>query len=182
MTLSGDCFRTLSWFSRSSLPMWASLLALTARAIGADALIRHPCARGQFSRLPEHVDRHAAARVEIAADAQAPWPQHAHELRADRDRAGLVEGAVIAEAVEIELQRLRLDEPGPRHVVDDQGGEIGLPGHRAHDGEFGKGEAGKEIHPRIFGLGTRSSTALSGTAGIAVGRPSCGVRFDIASD
>ena len=38
--------------------------------IGADALIGRPDAGGKLSRLPEHVDRHAAARMEIAADAQ----------------------------------------------------------------------------------------------------------------
>jgi hypothetical protein len=54
--------------------------------------------------------------------------------------AVLVERAVIAKAVEIELERLRLHEPAARHVVDHQRGEIGLAGHWAHQGEFREGK------------------------------------------
>ena len=43
---------------------------LAAAAIGRDALVRHPDAGRQFALLPEHVDRHAAARIPVAADAQ----------------------------------------------------------------------------------------------------------------
>jgi len=38
-------------------------------AIGRDALVGHPHALGQFAGLPEHVDRDAAARIPVAADA-----------------------------------------------------------------------------------------------------------------
>ena len=59
----------------------------------------------------------------------------------DRERAVLVEGAVIAEGAEKELQRLAFDDRGLGHVVDDEMGEIGLAGDRAERGELGAGEA-----------------------------------------
>ncbi len=42
--------------------------SLAAGAVGGDALIRRPHAAWQFSGLPEHIDRHAAARMKIAAN------------------------------------------------------------------------------------------------------------------
>jgi hypothetical protein len=42
--------------------------SLAAGAVGGDALIRRPHAARQFSGLPKHIDRHAAARMKIAAD------------------------------------------------------------------------------------------------------------------
>jgi hypothetical protein len=94
-------------------------------------LVRHPHAGRQLAGLPEHVDRHAAARIPIAAYAQPFRPQPGNELLADRDRAILVEGAMIAEAGEIELQGFRLNQPLGRYVVDDQMGKIRLSGDRA---------------------------------------------------
>ncbi len=40
-----------------------------AAAIGRDALVRRPDILRQFAGLPEHVDRNAAARIPVAADA-----------------------------------------------------------------------------------------------------------------
>ena len=57
--------------------------------------------------LPEHIDGHAAARVPVAADAQIVRLEKASEPLADRHRAVLVEGAVVAEGGEVELERLR---------------------------------------------------------------------------
>ena len=71
------------------------------------------------------------------------------ELLADRDRAFLMERAMIAETVQVKLERLRLHEPSLRHVVDDQRGEVGLAGDRAHHGEFGEGEARDVIRVRM---------------------------------
>jgi hypothetical protein len=48
--------------------------SLAARAKGGDALIRRPHAARQFSGLPEHIDRHAAARMKIAADTKPFGP------------------------------------------------------------------------------------------------------------
>src|SRR6266581_3557981 len=66
-----------------------------------DALIRYPESRRQLAPLPEHIDRHAAARIPVAADAQPLRLDRRDELLGDRDRAVLVEGAVVAEAREI---------------------------------------------------------------------------------
>src|SRR5262245_22645163 len=52
-----------------------------------------------------------------------------------------MEGTVIAERAEIELQGLRLDEPSLRNIVDDEMSEVGLTSHRAKRGEFWRGEA-----------------------------------------
>ena len=46
------------------------LIARLAAAIGRDALVGQPQALGRRAGLPEHVDRHAAARIPVAADAQ----------------------------------------------------------------------------------------------------------------
>ena len=40
-------------------------------AIGRNALVGNPHSLGQLAGLPEHVDRNAAARIPVAADAQA---------------------------------------------------------------------------------------------------------------
>ncbi len=77
-----------------------------AAAVGGDALVGQPHAAGKRARLPEHVDRHAAARVPVAADAQELRLQQSDEALADGQRAVLVEGTVVAERAEVELQRL----------------------------------------------------------------------------
>ena len=60
---------------------------------------------------------------------------------ADHDRAILVEGAVIAEAGDIEFQRFGFQQPLARHVVDHEMREIRLARDRADRGEFRRGEA-----------------------------------------
>ena len=55
--------------------------SLTIRARDTcDALIGRPDAGGKLAGLPEHVDRHAAARMEIAADAQPFRLYHARRF------------------------------------------------------------------------------------------------------
>ena len=46
------------------------VLSLTPSPIGRHALVGQPRALWHFTCLPEHVDRHAAARIPVAADAQ----------------------------------------------------------------------------------------------------------------
>ena len=70
----------------------------------------------------------------------------------------------------IELERFRLDEPAVGHVVDHEMREVGLAGHRAERGELGRGEAGDVVRVGMR-VGTRSSRASSGEAGIAEGWP-----------
>ena len=138
----GDCTRDRPRDRTTSARSFVRLGRLISAScpIGRHALVRHPDILRLLAVLPEHVDRHAAARIEIAADAQPLRREQFHDALADRDRAVLVEGAVIAEAVEIKLQRLRLDEPAARHVVDHHDAEVGLAGDRADRGEFRKRE------------------------------------------
>ena len=77
--------------------------ALTPAAIGRDALIGNPHPRWQLAGLPEHVDRNAAARIPIAADAQPFRLDFRRYPFADHDRAVLMERAMIAETRDIEL-------------------------------------------------------------------------------
>src|SRR4051794_5501820 len=90
--------------------------------------------------LPEHVDRNAAARIPIAPDPQIGGLDQLGDALADGDRRILVEGAVIAEAREKELERLRFEQPALGRVIDDEMGKIGLPGDRADTGEFRRAE------------------------------------------
>src|SRR6266581_8360570 len=80
-------------------------------AIGRDALIGNPDALRQSAGLPEHVDRNAAARIPVAADAQPFRFDFGCDSLADRDRAVLVKRAMIAETGDIELQGFRLQQP-----------------------------------------------------------------------
>ena len=137
---------------------------LAAPAIGRDALVGQPDALGQAAGLPEHVDRHAAARIPVAADAQVFRLEQRIEPLADPHRAVLVKGALVAEAGEIELERLRLDQPAARHVVDHQMGEIRLAGDRAKAGEFRRGEAGDIIRVAMR-IGHAVELSLCGEAG-----------------
>ena len=90
-------------------------VASAAPAIGRDALVGHPDAFRRLARLPEHVDRDAAARIPVAADAQ---PVRLEQRRRAACRSPTVQSSWKApwlrKLAEIELQRLRLDQPsGP---------------------------------------------------------------------
>jgi hypothetical protein len=85
--------------------------------------------------------------------------EKASQPLADRHRAVLVEGTVVAERGEVELERLRLHEPAVRHVVDDEVGKVGLAGDGAQARELGRREAGGVVrvgmrvrHPVEHGL------------------------------
>ena len=151
-----------------------------APAIGRDALVGQPDALRQAAGLPEHVDRHAAARIPIAADAQPFGLEQRHELLADGDGAVLVEGAVVAEAREIKFQRLRLHQPLARHIVDHEMGEIRLAGDRAERGEFGRGETGDVIGVADAGLRRDRAPPCRARRGSGSGVPSWSFRFAMA--
>ena len=133
-------------------------------AVGRDALIGNPHALRQLAGLPEHVDRDAAARIPVAADAQPFRLDLGRDALADRDRAVLVERAVIAEAGEIKLQRFGFQQPLLRHIVDHQMREIGLAGDRAERGEFGRCKSRHIIGVRVR-IGNAVELRLSGEAG-----------------
>src|SRR6516165_10514344 len=66
-----------------------------------------------------------------------------------------MESAVIAEAVEVKLERLGLDQEVSGHVIDHQMREIGLAGDRAETGELRRGEA-----RHVVGIGMRVGYAV----------------------
>src|SRR5205823_13335244 len=61
-----------------------------------------------------------------------------------------MEGAVVAVAIEIELQRFRFHEPAFRDVIDDERGEIWLAGNRADGGKFRKSETRHIVRVRMW--------------------------------
>src|SRR6185437_16645856 len=82
----------------------------------------------------------SAAGIPVAADAQPSRLDFGRDPFADRDRAVLMESAVIAEARDIELQGFRFQEPLARYIVDHHMREIRLPGNRTERREFRCGE------------------------------------------
>jgi hypothetical protein len=118
-----------------------SLIDSAAPAIRRNALLGYPQSSGRAPGLPEHVDRDAAARIPVATDPQPAWREEVHQATCDRQRAVLVECAVIAKGLQVQLERLALDEPAARYLVQHEVCEIGLPGNRAQRREFRHGKA-----------------------------------------
>jgi hypothetical protein len=58
------------------------------------------------------------------------------DVVADLDRQGLAEAALVAEAVQVELQRLRLEAQGFRRVLDRGDVQVGLAGDRTDGREL----------------------------------------------
>src|SRR5690349_14114888 len=77
-------------------PRTATRGASATTAIRSDALIGHPQAFRRLSRLPEDVDRHSAARIPIAADAEPSRLHLARQTLADPHRDVLVKAAMVA--------------------------------------------------------------------------------------
>src|SRR6516164_11740753 len=73
-------------------------------AIGGHVLRRDPYALWRGAGLEEDIDGHPAPGIPVAADPQPPRRQRANQLLGDVQGAGLVEGAVVAEGIEVELQ------------------------------------------------------------------------------
>src|SRR5690606_6851426 len=104
-------------------------------------LLRKPHVLRRFTRLPEHVDRNSATRIPVGTDPQPFRGEQVDDAFGDMDRAVLVEGAVIAERVQEELQRLRFHQIRIWNIIDDDMREVRLAGHRAERGEFRCGKA-----------------------------------------
>src|ERR1043166_4217334 len=113
---------------------------LAAAAIGRDTLVRNPEALGQAAGLPEDVDRNAAARIPVAADAQELRLDLGGDPLADHHGAVLVESAMVAKACDIKFQRFRLEQPFSGCVVDHKMREIRLSGDWTDRCEFRHGE------------------------------------------
>ena len=101
----------LEWSERTENRVVPSATSSAASAVGSHALIGNPHPLWRLAALPEHVDRHAAAWEPIAADSEPSRLEQSDQVLADADGAILVEGAVIAEALKVKLQRLRFDDP-----------------------------------------------------------------------
>ena len=92
---------------------------------------------------------------------------------ADHDRAILVEGAMVAEARDIEFQRFRFQQPLARHIVDHQMREIRLAGDRAERGEFRRGETHHVDWCRPADWARGRAAPRPGVCGHSTARPSC---------
>src|SRR5438874_13018207 len=87
--------------------------------------------------LVEHVDRDAAARVPIAGDAQPARRRRRDQPARDLQCAVLVEGGVVAEGTEEQLQGLAFEDHRIGHVIDHEMRKIGVAGDREQAGELG---------------------------------------------
>src|SRR5690348_12261167 len=84
-------------------PRTAILGSSATAAIGLDSLVREPKAYRGLAGLPEHIDRHSATRVPVAADAQPLRLHLGSEALADSHRNVLMEAAMVAVGAEEEL-------------------------------------------------------------------------------
>src|SRR6476661_5263903 len=102
------------------------LIGLAPPAVGLHSLIGKPQAFRRLAALPEDVDRHAAARVPVTADAKPAGLHLGHKPLPDADRHVLVETAMVAEGAEKQLQALALDDRLGGRIVDDEVREVRL--------------------------------------------------------
>lgn len=85
-------------------------------------------------------ERDAAARCELAEHFDVFRIHQGDEVFHDDVDAVFMKIAVVAEAEEVEFQGFAFHHFDVRDIADDDGGEVGLPGHRAEAGEFGADE------------------------------------------
>src|SRR3990167_3136843 len=111
-------------------------------AIGRDPLVGNPQPFGGRARLPEYVDRDAAAREPVSPDPQPTRRGDLDDPASDGHRAVLMERAMVAEGAQIELQRLGFDQPVAWRIVDHQMREVRLARHWAERCELRRGEPG----------------------------------------
>ena len=78
----------------------------------------------------------SAANVELADHRHLTRTTRGNQIIENPVDDGFVESALIAKGPEIEFERLQLDTELVRNVFDFDGRKIGLPGARAHTGEF----------------------------------------------
>jgi hypothetical protein len=80
---------------------------------------------------------------------------------------------MVAEGVQVKLQRFAFDQPVARDIVDHDMGKVGLAGHRAERGELGSGKA---HHGQAAGMavGHALQHGLIGAGGQGGGRAQLG--------
>src|SRR4030081_3774292 len=68
---------------------------------------------------------------------EAFWLQASDQVVQNAVRNIFMKRAFVAEAPQVQLQALQLQDLGPRHVGDRERSEVGLAGHRADARELG---------------------------------------------
>src|SRR3546814_17465357 len=90
--------------------------SLTPAPIALDTLIVHPQPLGRWSRLPEHIEWNAAARLPIAAGSHPPGPHLLQHELAGPNPAILVNGDVFPDAAQNRLLPLGIDDVVPGRI------------------------------------------------------------------
>src|SRR5438045_2004403 len=124
---------------------------------GASSSVR---ARGNAPPSPISEADPVSARARRPAARQV---ERLGEVVADLDREGLAEGALVAEAAQVELERFRLEAKRSRRVLDRGDIEVGLAGDRADGVEFVAGH----LDVRYAWIGERLQAGVVLRAGMA---------------
>src|SRR3546814_1653032 len=93
-------------------------VASSPAAVARYILRREPWPRRRFTRLPEHVDGNAAARIPIAANSEPERPHFREQPLANANSAILMKARVVTECTKKQLQRFRLNNHLIRGIVD----------------------------------------------------------------
>ena len=98
----------------------------------------------------KRMDGNAAARRELAKDLDVLGLHQLDQVLHDDVHAVLMEVAMVAEAEQIELERLALHHLLARDVADDDGGEVWLAGDGAQAGELRADELHEVVVVRVL--------------------------------
>src|SRR3546814_6852068 len=85
-------------------------VASSPAAVARYILRREPWPRRRFTRLPEHVDGNAAARIPIAANSEPERSHFREQPLANANSAILMKARVVTECTKKQLQRFRSEE------------------------------------------------------------------------
>ena len=113
-----------------------------------------PCqlleARARLAVIGKRVDGNAPARRELAEHLDVLRVHQRNQVFHDDVDAVLMEVAVVAEAEQIQLERLALHHLLRRDVADDDGGEVRLAGDGAQTGELRADELHEVVVARVL--------------------------------
>ena len=98
-----------------------------------------------LAMLGNDVGENAATYVELGGQTHEARLQGFDEIVKDAVGDGFVKTALVAERPDVELQAFEFDAGFLGDVVENQGGEVRLSGHRAQAGEFGNFHMDVEI-------------------------------------
>src|SRR3546814_13695021 len=105
-------------------------VASSPAAVARYILRREPWPRRRFTRLPEHVDGNAAARIPIAANSEPERSHFREQPLANANSAILMKARVVTECTKKQLQRFRLYNHFIRGIVNDEMREVRSEGRR----------------------------------------------------